>query len=243
MRIVLFESPIFREVDVVEVQMRALSWIILLGFAVLPMAGARAADAPGQAPLVAPAPVSADASAAALAEAAAAVNRELLTTEESVDQTKERVFKSKATLQLLKEIIIEGSANGGRLKILHENKLGGGFNLEAVTYLLDGQSKLSKADSAGSLDQNREFQVSDGTVAPGQHAISVDFKVRPTGYGLFKYAQNYTIDVRSNYAFKVELGKGCTVRATLSEKGGAVDRIEERAHVEYELKCETLDAK
>ena len=226
--------------------MRGLSWTILLGFAVLPMSAARAADAPGQAPPVVPAPtaaLSAEASAAALAEAASAVNRELLTAEESVDQTKERVFKSKATLQLLKEIIIEGSANGGRLKILHENQLGSGFKLESVTYLLDGQSKLSKADSAGSLDQNREFQVSDGSVAPGQHAISVDFKVRPTGFGLFKYAQNYTIDVRNNYAFNVEMGKACTVRATLSEKGGAVDRIEERAHVEYDIKCETLDEK
>ncbi len=226
--------------------MRGSSWIILFGFAVLPLSVARAADGPAQvtpAATAAPSTISAEASAAAVAEAAAAVNRELLTAEESVDQTKERVFRAKATLQLLKEIIVEGSANGGRLKILHENKLGSGFKLESVTYLLDGQSKLSKADSGGSLDQNREFQVSDGSVAPGQHAISVDFKVRPTGFGLFKYAQNYTIDVRNNYAFNVELGKACTVRATISEKGGAVDRIEERAHVEYDIKCESLDAK
>lgn len=221
--------------------MRSSSWVLLFGVAALGPSVARAAD-PAAAP-AAPAAAAPAAAAASDTEASAALNRDLLTIEESVDQSKERVFRAKSTLQLLKEIVIQGSANGGRLKVMHENKLGKGFNLEAITYLVDGQSKLSKADASGSLDQNREFVVTDGAIAPGQHALSVEFKVRPTGFGLFKYAQNYTIDVRNNYAFTVELGKACSVKATISDKGGAVDKIEDRAHVEYDLKCETLDAK
>lgn len=213
--------------------MRSSSWILLIGLAVVGTSVARAEETSGS-------PAS---PAASDAEGASALNRDLLTIEEAVDQSKERVFRAKSTLQLLKEIVIQGSANGGRLAVMHENKLGKGFNLEAVTYLVDGQSKLSKADASGSLDQNREFVVTDGAIAPGQHALAVEFKVRPTGFGLFKYAQNYTIDVRNNYAFTVELGKACTVKATISDKGGAVDKIEDRAHVEYDFKCETLDAK
>ena len=42
-----------------------------------------------------------------VAELNADFNRELLTIEEQVNSLKERVFRSKATLQLLKEIVVQ----------------------------------------------------------------------------------------------------------------------------------------
>lgn len=176
----------------------------------------------------------------ASADEAASFNKELLTTEEQVDALKERVFRSKATLQLLKEIVIEGSSTGARATIWHVDKLGTGYKLESVQYLLDGQTKFSKADPTGSLDQSREFKIHDGALPPGNHNLSVDFKIRPTGFGLFSYARNYEIDVRSNYAFVAELGKACTVRTIVSDKGGAASSFEERAKVDFELKCERI---
>ncbi|MFZ5475981.1 MAG: dihydrolipoamide acetyltransferase [Myxococcota bacterium] len=167
-------------------------------------------------------------------------NRELLTVEEQVDSLKERVFRSKATLQLLKEIVIEGASTGARATIWHVNKLGNGYRLESITYLLDGQSKFSKADPNGSLSESREFKIHDGAVPPGNHNLSVDFKIRPTGYGIFKYAQSYEIDVRSNYAFEAELGKSCTVRSILTDRGGVANSFEERARVDFEVKCERI---
>ncbi len=173
-------------------------------------------------------------------EGQADFNRELLTVEEQVDALKERVFRSKATLQLLKEIVIEGSSSGARATIWHVNRLSSGFRLEAVQYLLDGQSKFSKADPAGSLDTSREFKIHDGAVPPGNHNLSIDLKIRPTGMGIFTYAKNYEINVRSNYAFNAELGKTCTVRAVVSDRGGVVNSFEERAKVDFELKCERI---
>ena len=167
-------------------------------------------------------------------------NRELLTVEQQVDALKERVFRSKATLQLLKEIVIEGSSTGARATIWHVNKLSSAFRLESVQYLLDGQSKFSKADPAGSLDQSREFKIHDGAVPPGNHNLSVDLKIRPTGGGVFTYAKDYEINVRSNYAFAAELGKNCNVRAVVSDRGGVVNSFEERAKVDFELKCERI---
>ncbi len=178
------------------------------------------------------------------ADAAAEFDRELLTIEQQVDVLKERVFRSKATLQLLKEIVIQGSSTGARATVWHVNKLSAGFRLESVQYLLDGQSKFSKADPAGSLDQSREFKIHDGAVPPGNHNLSVDLKIRPTGGGIFTYARDYEINVRSNYAFAAEMGKTCTVRAVVSDRGGAVNSFEERAKVDFELKCERItDAK
>lgn len=231
--------------------MRRSSWVIfsslpfLAASGSLAYAGSPAPEAPGavaSAP-VGPAPQSAEANAAAEQDALAAINRDLLTAEEQVDQTKERVFRAKSTLQLLKEIVIEGSSNGGQLLILHENRLAGGFTLEAVTYLLDGQTKMTKADVSGALDENRELKVSEGTIPSGNHTLSVEFKVRPTGYGVFKYAQGYTLDVRSTYQFAVDLGKACTLRTTISEKGGAVQQLQDRAKTKFDLQCETVDGK
>lgn len=177
-------------------------------------------------------------------ETTAEFNRELLTVEQQVDSLKERVFRSKATLQLLKEIVIEGSSSGARATVWHVNKLSGAFRLESIQYLLDGQSKFSKADPSGSLDQTREFKIHDGAVPPGNHNLSVDLKIRPTGAGVFTYARDYEINVRSNYAFAAELGKTCTVRAVVSDRGGVVNSFEERAKVDFELKCERIsDAK
>lgn len=177
-------------------------------------------------------------------ETTAEFNRELLTVEQQVDSLKERVFRSKATLQLLKEIVIEGSSSGARATVWHVNKLSSAFRLESIQYLLDGQSKFSKADPSGSLDQTREFKIHDGAVPPGNHNLSVDLKIRPTGAGVFTYARDYEINVRSNYAFAAELGKTCTVRAVVSDRGGVVNSFEERAKVDFELKCERIsDAK
>lgn len=167
-------------------------------------------------------------------------NKELLNVEEQVDSLKERVFRSKATLQLLKEIVVQGASSGSRATIWHENRLGTGFKLESVTYLLDGQSKFSKSDPDGSLDQTREFKISEGAIPPGSHNLSVSFKVRPTGFSIFSYATNYEIDVRSNYAFEAELGKSCTIRSVLTDKGGGASSFEDRAKVKYQLKCERI---
>jgi hypothetical protein len=167
-------------------------------------------------------------------------NRELLNVEEQVDGLKERVFRSKATLQLLKEIVIQGASTGARATIWHVNRLSGAYRLESVTYLLDGQSKFNKADPAGSLSDSKEFKISEGAVPPGNHSLSVDFKIRPTGFGIFSYAKNYEIDVRSSYAFEAELGKACTVRSILTDRGGVANSFEERARVDFELKCERI---
>jgi len=181
---------------------------------------------------------------AAPAESSPDFDKELLTVEQQVDALKERVFRSKATLQLLKEIVIEGSSSGARATIWHVNKLSPAFRMESVQYLLDGQSKFSKADPGGSLDQSREFKIHDGAVPPGNHNLSVDLKIRPTGGGVFTYAKDYEINVRSNFAFAAELGKACTVRAVVSDRGGAVESFEERAKVDFDVKCERItDAK
>ena len=49
---------------------------------------------------------------------------ELLRVEAEVQDLKERVFRSKATLALLREIMIQGSSSGAHATIWHVNRLG-----------------------------------------------------------------------------------------------------------------------
>jgi hypothetical protein len=167
-------------------------------------------------------------------------NKELLSIEQQVDDIKERVFRSKATLQLLQEIVVQGAASGAKATIWHINRLGSAYELRAITYLLDGQTKFSKSDNSGALSDSKEFKIHDGAIPPGNHNLSVDFQIQPTGFGLFTYAKTYEVYVRATYAFAVEIGKQCTIRTTLSDRGGLENSFEERAKASFDIKCERI---
>jgi nucleoid-associated protein YgaU len=199
-----------------------------------PAADAPAADAPAVPEAEAEAPAADDKSAE---QAASDYNRELLTIEEEVHSHKEKVFRAKATLQLLKEIVVQGNSAGSRATIMHENKLGRGYTLESISYYLDGQGKFSKADPTGGLDDMREFKVFEGAVPPGSHNITVNLRLRGNGFGVFSYVKNYTFAVQSSTAFTAEEGKSCKVRVVMDERKGIGRSFIERPHVEFETRC------
>ena len=171
------------------------------------------------------------------AELNADFNRELLTIEEQVNSLKERVFRSKATLQLLKEIVIQGSSSGSRSSITHVNKLGRSYTIESVSYYLDGQGKFSKVDTAGGLDAVKEIKIFDGPIPPGNHNIAVHLKLRGNGFGVFSYVSNYVFNVQASTAFVAEDGKNCRVRAVVNERGGISRSFTERPSVSFETRC------
>src|SRR5688572_23892599 len=114
--------------------------------ALLPLIGALAL---GQALAQEPAPAPA-AGAATSAEdperVQSELNREIRTVEQDVNGLKERVFRSKATLQLLRELVMEGSSLGSRLVVWHVNKMGPAYTLESVSYFLDSKNIYNKLD-------------------------------------------------------------------------------------------------
>ena len=75
------------------------------------------------------------------------LHRELRTVEEQVSDLKERVFRSKATLELLKELVLDAAASGSRVVLWHINELGAGYSVESVQYFLDGKSVYSRVDA------------------------------------------------------------------------------------------------
>lgn len=164
-------------------------------------------------------------------------NRELLTIEEEVNGLKERVFRSKATLQLLKEIVIQGATTGSSATIWHVNELGKSYTVESISYFLDGQGRFSKSDASGSLDDSNEFKVFEGAVPPGEHNVTVNVKLRGSGYGIFKYVEKYEINFKANTSFVAEEGKSCQVRVVLEKRKGIGQSFTERPNVNFDTRC------
>lgn len=172
-------------------------------------------------------------------QAAADFSRELRTVEEDVSNLKERVFRSKATLKLLKELIVDSAISGSRLAIWHVNKLGGGYSMESAQYFLDGKSVFTKVDPEGSLDTMRELKVAEQTVSPGTHTLQVNLVLRGKGYKVFSYLRSYQFKVTSSYSFKVEEGRISVIRVISDSRGGLRNFVE-RPTIRYDERTESF---
>lgn len=167
-------------------------------------------------------------------------NRELRTVEQDVNRLKERVFRSKATLQLLKELVIEGATLGSRVILWHVDKMGPAYRTESIQYFLDGKNVFNRVDPSGGLSEQREIKIHDQAVPPGKHELQVNLVLRGYGLGVFSYLRTYSFKVSSSYEFIVEDGKVTIVRIISNERPGIWRPFEERPTVQYEEKVESL---
>lgn len=167
-------------------------------------------------------------------------NKELLSVEQDVSNLKERVFRSKATLQLLRELVIEGATIGSRVSVWHVNKMSSAYTVESVQYFLDGKAIFSRTDTTGGLDDMDAVEIHAQTLPPGQHNLQINMVLRGNGMGVFSYVRAYSFKVRSSYAFTVEDGSLTTVQVVIDEKGGPFTSFVDRPDVGYEESMESL---
>jgi hypothetical protein len=157
------------------------------------------------------------------------------TLEERVTDLKEKVFRTKARLMNLQEMVIGGDiTSGAKAVIVHRNEMGSSFYLESVTYALDGAPVYTKADLDGDLDKREEFEVFNGRVVPGNHQVAVQMVFRGHGFGLFSYLKDYRFKTQSAYTLNAEPGKVITVKVIGYEKGGLTSELKDRPNIRYE---------
>jgi hypothetical protein len=180
-----------------------------------------------------------DAPATAAADQTEDYSKELRTVEEEVNGLKERVFRSKATLQLLKELVVEGASSGARVVVWHLNQLGKGYAMESVQYFLDGKNVYTKVDPGGQLAAVKEMKVHEQSVPPGTHNLQVKMVLRGAGYGVFSYLRTYQFNVQSSHSVKVQDGRASVVRVIADSRGGLRNFVD-RPTVRYEERSDTL---
>ncbi len=188
-----------------------------------------AADKPAEASMGAPA----DGPATSVDDSDYAVKLRGL--EERVNDLKERIFRSKARLILLKETVLNGVISGAKAVIIHKNEMGSSFSLEQVSYALDGAPLFNKTDVTGELDETDLIELFNGSIVPGNHNLSVFLLYRGNGYGVFSYLRGYTFKIKSSHAFTAEEGKVTTMRVVAYERGGFTTDLKDRPAVRYDV--------
>jgi hypothetical protein len=158
------------------------------------------------------------------------------TLEERVSDLKEKIFRTKARLMNLQEMVIGGDiTTGSKAVLVHRNEMGSSFYLESVAYALDGAPIYTKVDVDGDLEKREEFEIFNGRIVPGNHQISVQLVYRGHGYGLFSYLEGYKFKVQSSYTFNAEPGKVNTIKVVGFEKGGLTAELKDRPAVRYDV--------
>jgi hypothetical protein len=158
------------------------------------------------------------------------------TLEEQVVDLKEKIFRSKARLQLLQETVLGGDLTTGASAVLfHRNEMGDSFLLESVAYALDGAPIFARSDENGDLSKQKELEIFKGRIVPGQHQVAVQLVYRGHGFGVFSYLEGYRFKVQSSYTFNAEPGKVTTVRVVGFEQGGLTTDLQDRPAVRYDI--------
>jgi hypothetical protein len=142
--------------------------------------------------------------------------------ERRVDELKEQIFRSKARLNLLKETVLHGVIAGARAVIYHRNEMGSMYTPIQYVYALDGAEIFAKSDDSGKLADQKEFEVYNGSLVPGNHTLSVQMVYQGNGYGVFAYLKGYKFTAKSSHTFTASEGKQLQMKVVGFEKGNAI---------------------
>lgn len=194
--------------------------------------GQKAAQKPAASP-AAPRPGAGPATGAA-PSSEVPVNIRLRQLEQRVQALKERAWRAKARVEMLKEAVLGGGI-GARAGILHINKMGTSYRLVQLIYALDGTTIFTRKDETGAMHETKNFDVLSGPITPGSHTLSVMAIYRGHGYGVFKYLKKYKFTVKSSHTFTVDEGKGVTIRVIGYEKGGTTTPLEDRPALDFQV--------
>ncbi len=162
------------------------------------------------------------------------VNLRLRRLEQRVQALKERAWRAKARVGMLKEAVLGGGV-GARANIKHVNKMGNSYRLIKLVYALDGAQVFARSDASGALHKESEFDVLTGPISPGSHTISVLVLYRGHGYGVFKYLKKYKFTVRSSHTFTASEGKGTSIKVVAFERGGVTTPLDKRPAFDFKV--------
>lgn len=155
--------------------------------------------------------------------------------EEKVVGIKERIFQTKTRLLLLKEQILDNVIAESRSVLIHKNQMGSFFELQSVLYYLDGKKIYYQDNSNGLLEKRRDFEIYNGSIIPGNHALTVELVYRGNS-SLFSYLQGYVFKLKSSYTFYAAKGRVTQVEVVGFERGGIGTDLEDKPYIKYEVK-------
>ncbi len=199
--------------------------------------GSTAAEEPAAAKAAASEPAAskpAAAPASAASRQTEAYGERLDALDAEIGVLKDRIFRSKARLAVLRETVLAGAMAGARVMLAHRNLMGTGFQLSKVTYFLDGAPIFDRRDDSGALDQQDEIVVFDGNLAPGRHIVGVELIYKGKGVGSFSYLRGYTFQATSTYEIEVGERGSMKIVSVGYERGNITTEMGDRPSVDWQ---------
>jgi hypothetical protein len=156
-----------------------------------------------------------------------------------VDDLKDRIFRSKSRLALLKETVLRGVMAGSRVVVAHRNLMSSQFRLVKMTVFLDGAQIFARSDTASqdnrsTLDEEDEVIVFDGNLVPGAHTLAIELSYRGRGFGVFAYLNGYTFESRSSYTFEAPENGSIRILSVGFERGNLTTEMKDRPAVDWQ---------
>jgi hypothetical protein len=152
-----------------------------------------------------------------------------------LDELEGKIALTRSRVDLIRDAVLGEKIARSRAIIYHRNEMGASFVLERATYLLDGGVIFAKEDASGSLDAQKEFEIFNGAINPGEHEISVSMVYGGSTYGFFTYLKGYKFKVESKYKFLVADGKLTKLSVVSFAKGDITTATSDRLAVRYDL--------
>ncbi len=147
---------------------------------------------------------------------------------------KDRIFRSRARLALLRETVLKGVLAGSRIVFAHRNLMGSGFRLVRMVYILDGAQIYARSDESGGLDSEDEVPIYDGNLPPGPHNVTIELTYKGHGYGVFSYLSGYTFDSRSSHSFTAPENSALKLTSVGFERGNLTTEMRDRPSVNWQ---------
>ena len=162
--------------------------------------------------------------------------------ETRIDDLKDRVFRSKSRIVLLRETLLGGKLAGSAAIIRHADELGSGFKLVRATYVLNGKSIYNKFDEdKGLLPDNRELEIFNGAMSPSSHFLDVTLVYKGDS-AILPYFKGYTFTLSDRCPFEVEQGLTTVVDIVPFEGGDVTTSVEDRPRLKCKVTKTTIDA-
>ncbi|MFA5624382.1 MAG: hypothetical protein WC966_04935 [Bradymonadales bacterium] len=176
------------------------------------------------------------------------LNRQLREVGTRVDTLKEDTFSTKSRLLLLREEVLRRSVSGSRLILVHKNTMKWPYKMVQMSYAVDRESKFSRVDPSGALDDIKNEVIYDAMMAPGSHFLTVQYVYRGNMLGVFRYMNEYSFKVEAGYAFVLEEGKATELTVAAKEAGNFFTAYEDRPSISfttqsYDIGLEDSDSK
>lgn len=155
--------------------------------------------------------------------------------ERDVGDLKDRIFRSKARLALLKETVLHGVMAGSRIVLVHRNVMGSQFRLAQIKYSLDGAQVFAKGESSSTIDEKDEIIIYDGNIVPGPHTVNIELTYKGRGFGVFSYLNGYTFESRSTHSFTAPENGAIRLVSIGYEKGNLTTEMRDRPAVDWQV--------